>query len=302
MISNDFRTFLVGMGVWGAFFFGVFVYGVASRALKRRSRRASRDKDAGARFRIRARMKRSARPTILLTPAKEPGFSKIGGRPELPPDLAWPLGAKEPRAFVAQVDLGAFRPHVDIDWLPTEGRLYFFFDDWRNGAADVVQVLYSLASPGGEAPPPAPIPTTWRFKERRVGFMAFTSVPSLDWLDIDLATVDLEDEDLDRLEEELDLFGDEIEHRIGGYPGEIQGGQMAIACEYMRRGLTRNYKEDVPDAIRRAARQWRLLLQVDSDPALGMNWWDAGRLYVFIREQDARAGDFSKTVTITQTH
>jgi uncharacterized protein YwqG len=129
--------------------------------------------------------------------------------------------------------------------------------------------------------------------------MRFTSFPSTDWLGSDWS------DDIDwptwPLSKDGD-FGDEIEHRIGGFPSEIQGGQMGVECEYLWRGKTLDYREDVPDTIRLASRQWRLLFQIDSDPALGMNWWDAGRLYVFVRARDAKRCDFSKTVTITQTH
>src|SRR3990167_8255965 len=55
--------------------------------------------------RIRGRMTRMARPTLLMTPTKQQVFSKLGGEPDLPPSVAWPVGQKASRAFLAQVDL-----------------------------------------------------------------------------------------------------------------------------------------------------------------------------------------------------
>ena len=287
---------VVGLGALFAICASIFVV-----ELFRQSPTRSRPTSPGPEtYRLRSRLRRMARPTLLLIPAKAPGFSKVGGLPDLPMGTSWPGGDREPPAFVAQIDIAAFRKHGDFDWLPEAGRLYLFFDDDKNGAADCGTLIYSVETPAPDTPAPAKLPKNRRFLERRVGFMRFTSLPSWDWLGDDWPNEDVHWEGFDLLKE-CD-FGDEIEHRIGGYPSEIQNSQMALECEYLHRGLTRDYREPVPDGLRRASWQWRLLLQIDSDPALNMNWWDAGRLYVFVRARDAKRGDFSKTVTITQTH
>lgn len=289
--------FMVFLGSFLGFAIGSVGYQVLLERRRERERAAAGGKSEERRF--LARLRRMARPTLLLTAPLSPGFSKVGGLPELPDGVAWPAGDQEPRAFVAQIDLAEAHAQNAFDWLPVEGRLYFFFDDDHNGAPDVVQVIFSSEPAGAAREPSGPISKRWRFKEQCVGFARFNSVPSLDWLDLGIGAFESSEEGPTFADCDL---GDGVQHRMGGYPEEIQGGAMAIDCEFMRRGQTRNYGEEVPEAILRASKAWRLLLQVDSDSAIGMNWWDGGRLYVFVREKDAARGDFSKTVTITQTH
>ncbi|HEV7386793.1 MAG TPA: DUF1963 domain-containing protein, partial [Phenylobacterium sp.] len=170
------------------------------------------------------------------------------------------------------------------------------------GCADVVRILYS-AQPGG-SPTPTPPDVKWRFPERRVAFATCMSVPSLDWLGVDVRDLDLLPDELDRLADlPEEAYQHDVQHRIGGYPSEIQETQMALECEHLARGLPDPvWGAEIPPTIARASKDWRLLLQIDSDPALKMNFGDGGRLYVFIRERHARAGDFSKTVSLWQTY
>ena len=275
-------------------------YFLWQEARERAARRARRHEvqPTSAR-RLRARMKRLEVPTLLLVPAKQPGFSKLGGDPELPPEINWPEGRAGPRSFVAQIDLGAFRDHGGPEWLPQTGRLYAFIDDQAFGFLDLVKLIYTTGASGA----PSRGYAKWRFPERRVAFETYTSVPSMDWLGVDVRDIEADDEELDELADAPDApFGDELQHRIGGYPSEIQDERMAISCELLRRGLPEYGEAEITPAIARASKQWRLLLQVDSDPALEMNWGDGGRLYVFIREKHALARDFSQTVTISQTY
>ena len=66
--------------------------------------------------------------------------------------------------------------------------------------------------------------------------------------------------------------------RPHGYSGATQDGHMQIECEFLWRGATRHYRDRVPETVRVASRQCRVLLQIESDPSLNTNWWDGRRL------------------------
>jgi uncharacterized protein YwqG len=252
-----------------------------------------------------ARMKAMAEPALRLDVTDAAGFSKIGGHPELPDDMEWPWTGprRSARTFVAQIDLGEVSASGGPEWLPKEGRLYVFKESDGFGRPDDTLVLFSSAPPGPEATPPEDLKRKDRFPERRVGFQVIKSIPSLDWLGLDVRLSPLSGDELDFLADAPTAnFGVQPLHQIGGFPAEIQGEQMQISCEYLERGLRQDWSPPPPEEIVRASKDWRLLLQIDSDQALKMDWGDGGMLYVFIREKDARAGDFSKTVSLWQTH
>lgn len=237
------------------------------------------------------------RPTLLLVPAKGKTASKVGGVPKLPDDMKWPATRGGPRAFLAQIDLAAVRWAGGPEWLPKKGFLFAFYAADRQQGSNAVQILYSRKLGGLRQFPPNLAPHL-RFAQRRAEFIRFESFPSGGWVDgSDWAK--LTDDQVAQLERmSTDPFGDELQHRIGGYPNEVHGGCLRRECERLARRLP--IDAELSKRVERLSWSWRLLFQFDSDEALGMDWGDEGRLYVFIREKDALAGDFSKTVTIHQ--
>lgn len=273
--------------------------GFLARRPQQAPRSGSREPSAKAEA-LRKEMMRLALPTVYLTDAEEPGHSKLGGTPELPEGMEWPTSAEGPMGLLVQIDLAAAREGGGPDWLPATGTLYAFHDE-RWGFADQVRVIYAPDGPRVTVEPPFWLKKEWRYPERRVGFLQRQSIPSTDWLGIGPGVADLRDavwDDIDALRQPPE--GQDRSHRLGGYPDEIQGDQMAVASEYASRGLERSYRDPVPPDILEASAAWRLLLQIDSDEELKMSWGDSGMIFVFVREQDARAGDFSRTVAISQ--
>ena len=281
-----------------AFFAGLFL--VILVATYRWERRQVRYVVPGSAARAMALIQEYIDPTLLLTPSERDVFSKLGGRPNLPSDLVWPTAYEGARTFVAQLDFAEMPASGRPDWLPREGRIFLFYDPDSNGCADLVSVVHHHGPPGPAAAPPQ---MPWaEFRERQVAFEPRTSAASLEWLNIDVNILDADYEEFsDDLWQQITAPPpDACQHRIGGYPNEIQDACLRHECELISRGLPPDTVID--EQLEDASLEWRLLIQVDSDTDLKMEWHDGGRLYVFVRETDARAGDFSKTVTILQSY
>lgn len=209
-------------------------------------------------------------------------------------------------AHLARMDLGEIRSAGGPDWLPNEGRLHVFLDmgaraqDFEPEQPGACRVVWERTEAAPLAPPEdlgarnliPPFPLTFQprtsFADERVG---------IDWKSL---TRD-EERTLDAAI--LGFLSPEPAHQVGGYPGNLQGDVMEIECAVAaaRSGDLREIGEDDPTPAELAAAQdWRLLLQVDSDRGAGLDGFRNGRLFFWVRERDARSGDFSKVFAITQ--
>ena len=115
----------------------------------------------------------------------------------------------------------------------------------------------------------------------------------------------LEDQDYIALYEGLmpKRFGSGENHQLLGHASTIQG-DMHVLCQLASQGIywkTVSAKIFEPESqpIHQAAKEWRLLLQIDSDRNARLNI-DGGRLYFYIRDSALKARAFDEAWVATQ--
>lgn len=97
-----------------------------------------------------------------------------------------------------------------------------------------------------------------------------------------------------------------LDHRLGGYPAIVQNPMqeecaLVTAGKYCGNGDA--YSDPANAEILATAKDWILLLQIDSDEeAGGIMWGDSGKLYVWIKRQDLAARAFEKAWVILQCY
>jgi uncharacterized protein YwqG len=81
---------------------------------------------------------------------------------------------------------------------------------------------------------------------------------------------------------------------------------MRLECQLRLEGIGSEQEAERIEAkgnkLRSAANDWRLLLQLDSDPMADFGWADSGRLYFWIRKADLAAKRFDRCWLILQSH
>lgn len=166
--------------------------------------------------------------------------SRLGGDPDLPDDVVWPIFGGVPQSFIAQIDLADVHPLIP-GVLPEAGLLSFFYDSaqsvWGFDPADAAAsrvvhfppdaVLHSRRSPVDHPQYVGFGARSLRF-ERDVTFCPYESF-ELELLDLSR----------DELAAYADVLGDAVlgGHRLLGHASPIQG-DMQVECQLVSNGLS----------------------------------------------------------------
>ncbi|CAA9202035.1 YwqG family protein [Flavobacterium collinsii] len=239
------------------------------------------------------------------------GQTKIGGRPDLPPEISWQTETStveierkflffnnrkedtitKPLSFVAQINLSEVSPYDKEELLPKEGLLYFFYSaeqdvwgfDYKD--KDKFKVIYWNGDfkELRRSDFPNELPDYSRFKASLVEIKSEISLPSNEH---EVYEELLEGED-DTFWEKVYNYGNI--NKFLGYSDNIQG-EMELECELVTNGLycgdPSGYNDPRAEALEKNAKEWLLLLQIDSNEKNEMMWGDCGRLYFWIKKED----------------
>jgi uncharacterized protein YwqG len=248
------------------------------------------------------------------------GQTKIGGRPDLPPTIAWPKDAGGPEkvvkkflffgskknqqtekslAFIAQLNLSEVASFDVDNLLPQEGMLYFFYsadqEVWGFDPKDRegFKVMYY---PGNldelaRTEYPADLPEYARYAACGIEMESEINLPMEDTNAYD----GIHEDEQDLIWEQMNP--DETTNKIFGYANNIQG-EMELECELVTHGLycgdATGYNSPQAKALEPNAKNWLLLLQIDTNDEIDMMWGDTGRIYFWIKKEDLINQRFDK--------
>jgi uncharacterized protein YwqG len=237
------------------------------------------------------------------------GASRIGGVPDVPPDFKWPERSATPQSFVAQIYLDEAHPYDTHGALPARGMLWFFYDAKQETyGADPADrggwsVLYTEDYSGLQRiAAPAKLPTESQFKACTVSFASEVTLSQSPRLDV--SNFDWTDDEVKKYETLLSTFPTPedhgtVHHQLLGHPQTIQD-DMRLECQLASHGV-KDIKDPRANELSKGAEDWQLLLQIDTDQDIGMNWGDNGMIYYWLKASDLKKSDFDDAWLVLQS-
>jgi uncharacterized protein YwqG len=256
----------------------------------------------------------TVKPAIAITLAQEGqgtiGQSRIGGYPDLPASLAWPVNAtlNRPLYFILQLNLAEL-PSFPENSLPKTGMLYLFLDENENYAQQLVMYLADEPLQPKQLPEDTVFITDW-YEDLVVytlEFSLFTDLPR--WATNDHSalaermSIDIDGEDaLNELINDLPVCSHSYEST--GYVGKLLGHASGIGHDpredaFVVREVNpkwlykynelRNNNVDLSKA-----RFWQNLLELHTEDNVNLMFGDAGYMQILIHENDLSKKDVSR--------
>jgi uncharacterized protein YwqG len=246
----------------------------------------------------------------------------MGGVPDLPPFLPWPTWTpteesasnieERPLDFIAQLNLKELHEFPACTRLPAEGMLYFFYDrdigPW--GDPEAVSGYRVIFYERGNDPltrrtNPNPDFDSDSHPCKTLFFSEWT-IP--DWRHYDFCD-EYQDgyEPLRMLREELATKPKDeprLNHRILGWPEEIDQDYQ-LESQLVANGICarKGYGDPRVNKLRSGAKDWMLLLQIDSDEENpGWLWGDGGTIYYVIHRNDLANRRFDRVQVVNQCY
>ncbi|MGV3618439.1 MAG: YwqG family protein [Fimbriimonas sp.] len=264
-------------------------------------------------------LERYARPAVgfelVRDPATEVGASRLGGGADVPEAFDWPRHKDRPLDFLLQLDLADLARFPEPWFLPKEGTLSFFYDlqeqPWGFDPAETTgwHVAYFEPHVALRRQPPAEVEEP--LEPARLQFFPMLTLPHVGslygepmWEEIaDVYGWRRDEEDANwELASKLAMAyhpsGGETQHRIGGYPWEVQN-PMEVEAQLVTHGFYcgdgQAYADPRAQKLMEDAGEWQLMLQLDSDEELGFMWGDLGMLYFWNRLSDLAQRSFDRS-------
>lgn len=249
------------------------------------------------------------------------GQTKIGGKPDLPSHINWVtetnlIEKKEKKflffeskkqeaitkslSFIAQINLSETCQYDKENLLPKTGFLYFFYSaeqevwGFDHNDQNKFKVIYFNGNvlELNRVDFPSDLPEYARFKPCSVELKSEISLPSYGHEIYE----NFSSEEHDKYWEEV--CGDGNLNKLLGYSDNIQD-EMELECELVTNGLycgdSSGYNDPRRKILEPNAKDWRLLLQIDSNEENEMMWGDCGRLYFWIKKDDLLNKNFNKS-------
>ena len=273
--------------------------------------------------RVCAAVLQIARPAIRLELARAEeedaipvGNSKVGGAPDLPPDVAWPVWQGGPLPFLAQIRLEEVAAlNLEGD-LPHRGLLSFFYTpNDPDGELRVEEdptawrVLYDEDATRVERRPlPAELASGFEtsFSACAVAYSRRLTLPDSTSVAVEALGL-TNDERLSYINLVTGVGTDvlvEAYHRLLGYPYWFEP-DCFLEAYLVRNGLERptaprnlaeheQWAHAMAELQEAAEAEWLLLLQIHSNDEAVMSWPEGGDVIFGITRADLEVRDFSR--------